>query len=69
MFCKEMIELFQKIPVALPKPVDYRKKLNFLLTCIGGERFIEKYKPKLPLVKSPTLRKEAQKKEGNIKKI
>ena len=26
MFCEEILEMFQKIPVALPKPVGYIKK-------------------------------------------
>ena len=30
-FCKEMIELFQKIPVALPKPVYYRNNSKFFV--------------------------------------
>ena len=30
-FCEETIELFQKIPVALPKPVDHINKLQFFL--------------------------------------
>ena len=37
MFCKEIIELFKKIPDALPKPVDYMKKRKTLLTYIGGK--------------------------------
>ena len=43
-FGEEMIELFQKIPVALPKTVDYIKKLQTSLPCIGGKWFMEKHK-------------------------
>ena len=44
MFCEEIIELFQKIPAALPKPVYYIKKQQILLTYIGGKWFTEKRK-------------------------
>ena len=37
MFCEEMIELFQNIPVDLPKPVYYINKEQMLLTDIGGK--------------------------------
>ena len=30
MFCEEIIELFQKIPVSLTKPVNYVKKKHFV---------------------------------------
>ena len=69
MFCKEIIELFKKIPDALPKPVDYMKKRKTLLTYIGGKQLIEKYISKLPPMKSPRPRKEAQNKEDYIKDI
>ena len=36
MICEEIIELFQKIPLALPKIVGYIKK-QMLLTDIGGK--------------------------------
>ena len=43
-----MIELFQKIPVYLPKPVDYIKKRQMMLIDIGGKLLMDKYKSKLP---------------------
>ena len=44
MLCEEMLDLFQKIPVTLPKPVDYMKKISILLTDVGGKWFMEKHK-------------------------
>ena len=61
MFCDEMIELFHKIHVALPKPGDYMKKHTFLLTDIGGKWFMDKNKSKLSAMKILRLSKEAQK--------
>ena len=63
-----MIELFQKIPVTLPKPVDYINKQKMLFTYKGGNLYIYKYKSKLPTMKSPRLREESQNKEDDIKK-
>ena len=63
-----MIELFQKIPVTLPKPVDYINKRKMLLTYIGGKLYIYKYKSKLHTMKRPRLREESQNKEDDIKK-
>ena len=34
MFCEEIVEMFEKIPGTLPKPVDYIKKTQMLLTDI-----------------------------------
>ena len=59
--------MIQKIPVALPRPVDYINKRQMLLTDIGGKWFIDKHKSKPPPIKIPILRKEAHKKEENIK--
>ena len=61
-----MLELFQKIPVTLPKTVDYIKKRKRLLTYIGGKWFMEKNKQKTP-IKRPRLSKEAHTKEDNVK--
>ena len=58
MFCDEIIELFHKIHVALPKPGDYMKKHIFLLTDIGGKWFMAKHKSKLLPMKRPGLIKE-----------
>ena len=48
MCCEGMIELFQKIPVALPKPADYLKKQKMPLKDICGKWFMEKHKSELP---------------------
>ena len=63
-----MIELFQKIHVSLPKPVDYIKKQQMLLTYIGGKWFMEKHKSKIPPFERQILIKEAHNKEYDIKK-
>ena len=68
MFCEEIIELFQKIPAALPKTIDYMKKRKILLTDMGSKWFMEKHKSKPSPMKRPRLRKEANKKEYIIKK-
>ena len=68
MFCKEMLELFQKTPVALPKPVGYINKRQMLSTDIGGKWFMDKNKSKPPPTKMPIMSKEYKKKEGDIKK-
>ena len=47
MFCEEMLDLFHRIPVALPKPVGYINKQQILLTDIGGKWFMDKHKSKL----------------------
>ena len=62
-----MIDLLQKIPVALPKPVAFIKKQQMLLTDIGGKWFVDKYESKLPPMKRPKFSKEEKKKENNIK--
>ena len=59
MFCEEIIELFQKISVALPKPVDYIKTQQIMFIDIGGKWFMDKHKLKLPPIKSTILSKEA----------
>ena len=41
MFCEEMIKFYQKRPISLPKPVDYIKKQQMLLTYIGGKWFMD----------------------------
>ena len=50
-----MIELFQKIPVGLPKPVDYMNKGKMLLTDIGGKWLMEMDKSTLSPIKIPML--------------
>ena len=62
-----MIQLFQKIPVALPQPFDYKNKRQMLLKDIGGKWFMDKYKLKIPPMKKPIPSKEAQEKGDNIK--
>ena len=42
MFCEEFLELFQKIHVALPKPVGYINKQKMLLTYICGKWSMDK---------------------------
>ena len=69
MFCDEMLELFQKIPVNLTKRVYYIKKRQMLLTYIGGKWFMDKYKLTTPPAEKPILSKESQKKESYIKKL
>ena len=59
MFSEEILELFQKIPVTLPKFADYIKKIQMLLTDIVVKWFMYKHKSKLPPIKSPRLIKEA----------
>ena len=44
MFCDEIIEMFHKIPGALPNPAGYIKKQQTLLTDIGGKWFMDKHK-------------------------
>ena len=61
MFCEEIIEFFQKIYVALQKPVDYIKKLQMLLMDIGGKQFMDKHKSKLPPMKIPIMSNKSQK--------
>ena len=34
---EEMFDMFQEVSVNIPKPVDYRKKTQMLLTNIGGK--------------------------------
>ena len=67
MFCGEILELFQKIPVALPKPVGYIKKQKMLLKDMGGKWFMDKHKSKLPPIKRPILSKVENNKEDDIK--
>ena len=62
-----MLELFQKIPVTLPEHVDYINKRQILLTDIDGKWFMEKTQITNPPIKRPRLRKEAQKKEDDMK--
>ena len=62
MFCEKMIELFQKILVALQKPVDYIKKGKMLLTDIGGEWSTKINKSKINPMKMPIVSKEVQNK-------
>ena len=50
MSCEETIDLFQIITVALPKPIDYIKKQQMILTDIGGKWFIDKHESKLHLI-------------------
>ena len=68
MFCEEMIELFHKIPDYLPKPADYKKKQQMVLTHIGDKWLMEKHKSRLTIIKNPKLSKEAQNNENHIKK-
>ena len=68
MFCEEIIELLQEIPVALTKSVGLINKQQMLLTDIGGKWFMDKHKSKLPPMTSPRLIKEEKKKEENIRK-
>ena len=44
MLCEEMLKLFHKIYVALPKTVGYRKKRRMLLTDMGVKWLMEKHK-------------------------
>ena len=37
MFCDEMLDLFKKLPVNFPKPVDYINKIKKSLRDIGGK--------------------------------
>ena len=67
MFCEEIIELFQKIPATLPKPVGYIKKRQTLLTYVVGKWFMYKHKSKVPPMKSPLPSKKENNKEENIK--
>ena len=68
MFYKEILELFQKIAITLPKPVYYIKKIQMLLIYVGGKWFMDKHKTNPPPFKRPILSKEAHKKEDYIKK-
>ena len=68
-FCEEIIELFQRLNVARPKPVDYMEKRQMLLIDIGGKWFMDKHKSELYPMKYPKLSKEAHNKESVIKKI
>ena len=54
-----MIDLFQKIPTALPKPVRYIQKRQMTLTDKGGKWLTEtnKYHPPHPPMKTPRLKK------------
>ena len=53
-----MLELFQKEPVALPKPVVYINKRKILLKYIGGKWLVDKHKSKIAPMKIPRLSKE-----------
>ena len=44
MFCEEMLDLFHKISVSLPKPIGNIKERQILLTDIAGKGFIDKHK-------------------------
>ena len=57
-----MLELFNQIPVSLPKPVGYINKRQILLTDTCGKLFMYNHKSKIPPMKSPILRKEEKKK-------
>ena len=62
MLCGETIELFQKIHVVLPKPVDYMKKQKMLLTDKVIKWFMENHKSKLLTIRRSRLKKESQNK-------
>ena len=44
MIYEEMLELFNKIPVTFPKPVDHINNIQTLLTNKGGKWFMDKHK-------------------------
>ena len=67
MFCEEMLQLFQKIPFALPKTAGYIKKQHTLQADTGGKWFLGKQKSNLPPMKRPILIKVLNKKEDDIK--
>ena len=49
MFCEEILDLFQKIPVTLPKNIDYIKKGKLFFTDNEGKWFTDKHKKTLHL--------------------
>ena len=51
MFCEEIIEMFQEMPVPTPKHVDYINKQQLLLTDMGDKWFMDKHKSKIPPIK------------------
>ena len=64
MYSNKMSELFKNISATITEPNlgDYRKKIQILLTDIGGKWSINNLKSKPSLINRPILSKEAQKK-------
>ena len=63
-----MKQLFQKIPVELPKPPSPKEKHQSLLHAIRGGWYILKISEKVPPQKKRKLIKKSQKKEDKIKR-
>ena len=63
-----MLEMFQKIHVALPKTVGHIKKQQIVLTDMCVKWFMYKHKSKLLSMKSPRLSKDEKNKEDDIQK-
>ena len=63
-----MKEIPQKIPTTTTKPISPRKKVQKLMTEIGGGWYTEKITKGLTLLRIPKLSKKAQEKEEENKK-
>ena len=54
-------QLFQKIPVEIPKPPSPKEKHQSLLHAIGGGWYMKKINDKIPLIKKRKLSKNHRK--------
>ena len=61
MYFGNMKQLFQKIPVELPKPPSPKRKHQSLLHDIGCDCYMNKLNEKIPFLRKSKLRKKNKK--------
>ena len=68
MYFETMINMFQKIPVEITKPLSHKDKRQSLLYSIGGGWYMNKFNEKIKYIKKQKLSKKAQENEDEIKR-
>ena len=67
MYFETMINMFQKIPFELPKPLSNKERRQSLLHAVGGDWWLKKINEKIPPLKKRRLGRKLQEKEGEIR--
>ena len=69
MYFETMKNMFQKIPVELPKPLSHKIKLQYSLHAIGGDWYMNKFNENITPLNKRILRKNYKKRRMKEKEI